>query len=138
MTQQHDEDRVACGCPARRAAAICSPEARATSRSPSGRTMVLATVKGDVHDIGKNLVDIILSNNGYTVVTSRSALLALPTTPTTASISCACRCCNRRRPSSSSTTMGMKISCSWRGTDLGIPFHRMQSTTAQTYGRCIR
>jgi 5-methyltetrahydrofolate--homocysteine methyltransferase len=28
----------------------------------------LATVKGDVHDIGKNLVDIILSNNGYTVV----------------------------------------------------------------------
>jgi 5-methyltetrahydrofolate--homocysteine methyltransferase len=30
--------------------------------------MVLATVKGDVHDIGKNLVDIILSNNGYTVV----------------------------------------------------------------------
>ncbi|MCW2693583.1 MAG: methionine synthase [Mycobacterium sp.] len=31
-------------------------------------TMVLATVKGDVHDIGKNLVDIILSNNGYTVV----------------------------------------------------------------------
>ena len=31
-------------------------------------TMLLATVKGDVHDIGKNLVDIILSNNGYTVV----------------------------------------------------------------------
>jgi 5-methyltetrahydrofolate--homocysteine methyltransferase len=31
-------------------------------------TMVLATVKGDVHDIGKNLVDIILSNNGYRVV----------------------------------------------------------------------
>ncbi len=30
-------------------------------------TIVLATVKGDVHDIGKNLVDIILSNNGYTV-----------------------------------------------------------------------
>ena len=30
-------------------------------------TMVLATVKGDVHDIGKNLVDIILTNNGYTV-----------------------------------------------------------------------
>jgi 5-methyltetrahydrofolate--homocysteine methyltransferase len=29
--------------------------------------MVLATVRGDVHDIGKNLVDIILSNNGYTV-----------------------------------------------------------------------
>ncbi|MGH3965197.1 MAG: methionine synthase [Pseudonocardiaceae bacterium] len=30
--------------------------------------LVLATVKGDVHDIGKNLVDIILSNNGYDVV----------------------------------------------------------------------
>jgi 5-methyltetrahydrofolate--homocysteine methyltransferase len=30
--------------------------------------MILATVKGDVHDIGKNLVDIILTNNGYTVV----------------------------------------------------------------------
>jgi 5-methyltetrahydrofolate--homocysteine methyltransferase len=31
-------------------------------------TMVIATVKGDVHDIGKNLVDIILTNNGYKVV----------------------------------------------------------------------
>ncbi|MDH3230368.1 MAG: methionine synthase [Alphaproteobacteria bacterium] len=31
-------------------------------------TVVLATVKGDVHDIGKNLVDIILTNNGYNVV----------------------------------------------------------------------
>jgi 5-methyltetrahydrofolate--homocysteine methyltransferase len=31
-------------------------------------TIVLATVKGDVHDIGKNLVEIILSNNGYRVV----------------------------------------------------------------------
>ena len=31
-------------------------------------TIVLGTVRGDVHDIGKNLVDIILSNNGYTVV----------------------------------------------------------------------
>ncbi|OGG46656.1 MAG: methionine synthase [Candidatus Handelsmanbacteria bacterium RIFCSPLOWO2_12_FULL_64_10] len=30
--------------------------------------ILLATVKGDVHDIGKNLVDIILSNNGYTVI----------------------------------------------------------------------
>src|SRR6202035_4936103 len=35
----------------------------------SGRGKVLlATVKGDVHDIGKNLVDIVLSNNGFTVV----------------------------------------------------------------------
>ncbi len=31
-------------------------------------TIVLATVKGDVHDIGKNLVDIILTNNGYNVI----------------------------------------------------------------------
>ena len=30
--------------------------------------IVLATVKGDVHDIGKNLVDIIMSNNGYEVI----------------------------------------------------------------------
>ena len=31
-------------------------------------TMILATVKGDVHDIGKNLVDIIFSNNGYKII----------------------------------------------------------------------
>src|SRR5258708_33716881 len=31
-------------------------------------TMVLATVKGDVHDIGKNLVDIILTNTGYRAI----------------------------------------------------------------------
>ena len=37
------------------------------SEGQSRGRMVLATVKGDVHDIGKNLVDIILSNNGYTV-----------------------------------------------------------------------
>lgn len=40
----------------------------AEDSSGSKGTIVLATVKGDVHDIGKNLVDIILSNNGYTVV----------------------------------------------------------------------
>jgi 5-methyltetrahydrofolate--homocysteine methyltransferase len=38
------------------------------AESASRGTIVLATVKGDVHDIGKNLVDIILSNNGYRVV----------------------------------------------------------------------
>ncbi|WP_033350858.1 methionine synthase [Kitasatospora aureofaciens] len=38
------------------------------SESEGKGTIVLATVKGDVHDIGKNLVDIILSNNGYNVV----------------------------------------------------------------------
>lgn len=35
-------------------------------------TILLATVKGDVHDIGKNLVEIILSNNGYRVIDSAS------------------------------------------------------------------
>ena len=39
-------------------------KADATSKG----TMVIATVKGDVHDIGKNLVDIILTNNGYKVI----------------------------------------------------------------------
>ncbi|MBW0010777.1 MAG: methionine synthase, partial [Pseudonocardiales bacterium] len=39
------------------------------SRDDTGKgRLVLATVKGDVHDIGKNLVDIILSNNGYEVI----------------------------------------------------------------------
>ncbi|OEV03265.1 methionine synthase [Streptomyces oceani] len=39
------------------------------SEDDSGKgTIVLATVRGDVHDIGKNLVDIIMSNNGYNVV----------------------------------------------------------------------
>jgi 5-methyltetrahydrofolate--homocysteine methyltransferase len=36
--------------------------------SATRATIVLATVKGDVHDIGKNLVEIILSNNGYRVI----------------------------------------------------------------------
>ncbi len=43
------------------------PHMEKTDEAGKG-TIVLATVKGDVHDIGKNLVDIILSNNGYTVV----------------------------------------------------------------------
>jgi 5-methyltetrahydrofolate--homocysteine methyltransferase len=34
----------------------------------SNGKIILATVRGDVHDIGKNLVDIIISNNGYDVV----------------------------------------------------------------------
>ncbi|MGB7249141.1 MAG: vitamin B12 dependent-methionine synthase activation domain-containing protein, partial [Phormidesmis sp.] len=41
---------------------------KADSDSSGKGTVVIATVKGDVHDIGKNLVDIILSNNGYKVV----------------------------------------------------------------------
>jgi 5-methyltetrahydrofolate--homocysteine methyltransferase len=39
-----------------------------SSDNVSRGTIILATVKGDVHDIGKNLVDIILSNNGFRVV----------------------------------------------------------------------
>jgi 5-methyltetrahydrofolate--homocysteine methyltransferase len=38
------------------------------AESATRGTMVLATVKGDVHDIGKNLVEIILSNNGYRII----------------------------------------------------------------------
>jgi len=38
------------------------------SESTTRGKVVLATVKGDVHDIGKNLVEIILSNNGYRVI----------------------------------------------------------------------
>ena len=50
-------------------AAVANLEPRMEkSDGGSKGTMVLATVKGDVHDIGKNLVDIILSNNGYRVV----------------------------------------------------------------------
>ncbi len=49
------------------AVAYLEPHMEKTDDDGKG-TIVLATVKGDVHDIGKNLVDIILSNNGYTVV----------------------------------------------------------------------
>ncbi|MFD8592366.1 methionine synthase [Streptomyces sp. NPDC059637] len=49
------------------AVAHLEPHMEKTDEDGKG-TIVLATVRGDVHDIGKNLVDIILSNNGYTVV----------------------------------------------------------------------
>ncbi|MET9712236.1 methionine synthase [Nocardiopsis alba] len=49
------------------AVAYLEPHMEKTDDDGKGR-IVLATVKGDVHDIGKNLVDIILSNNGYEVV----------------------------------------------------------------------
>ena len=49
------------------AVAHLEPHMERTDEAGKG-TIVLATVKGDVHDIGKNLVDIILTNNGYTVV----------------------------------------------------------------------
>ena len=47
--------------------AFLEPHMEASDEDGKGR-IVIATVKGDVHDIGKNLVDIILSNNGYEVV----------------------------------------------------------------------
>ncbi|GEO81428.1 methionine synthase [Pararhodospirillum oryzae] len=49
------------------AVALLEPHMEKSDDQARG-TLVLATVKGDVHDIGKNLVDIILSNNGYKVV----------------------------------------------------------------------
>ncbi len=51
----------------KQAVAYLEPRMEKVASSQKG-TIVLATVKGDVHDIGKNLVDIILSNNGYKVV----------------------------------------------------------------------
>jgi 5-methyltetrahydrofolate--homocysteine methyltransferase len=50
------------------AVAYLEPKMEKKTGSQQKATIVLATVKGDVHDIGKNLVDIILSNNGYKVV----------------------------------------------------------------------
>ncbi|MBV9479913.1 MAG: methionine synthase [Acidobacteria bacterium] len=51
----------------KQAVAYLEPKMEKKTGAQKG-TIVLATVKGDVHDIGKNLVDIILSNNGYRVV----------------------------------------------------------------------
>jgi len=51
----------------KKAVAYLEPHMEKADDGGKGR-IVLATVKGDVHDIGKNLVDIILSNNGYEVV----------------------------------------------------------------------
>ncbi|HEY9881171.1 MAG TPA: methionine synthase [Leptolyngbyaceae cyanobacterium] len=50
------------------AVAYLEPFMEKTDGSSAKGTVVIATVKGDVHDIGKNLVDIILTNNGYKVV----------------------------------------------------------------------
>ena len=47
--------------------AVAYLEPRMEKKGEGKGKLVLATVKGDVHDIGKNLVDIILTNNGYTV-----------------------------------------------------------------------
>jgi len=51
----------------KQAVAYLEPKMEKKAGSQKG-TIVLATVKGDVHDIGKNLVDIILSNNGFRVI----------------------------------------------------------------------
>ncbi|MBA3912315.1 MAG: methionine synthase [Acidobacteriales bacterium] len=51
----------------KQAVSYLEPKMEKKAGSQKG-TIVLATVKGDVHDIGKNLVDIILSNNGYRVI----------------------------------------------------------------------
>jgi len=51
----------------KKAVAYLEPMMEKSEGSTKG-TIVLATVKGDVHDIGKNLVDIILTNNGFRVV----------------------------------------------------------------------
>jgi 5-methyltetrahydrofolate--homocysteine methyltransferase len=51
------------------AVAYLEPYMEKEDSDGSGKgTFIIATVKGDVHDIGKNLVDIILSNNGYRVI----------------------------------------------------------------------
>ena len=50
----------------KKAVALLEPHMEKSSTQTKG-SIVLATVKGDVHDIGKNLVDILLTNNGYTV-----------------------------------------------------------------------
>jgi 5-methyltetrahydrofolate--homocysteine methyltransferase len=50
------------------AVAFLEPYMETNAKTSSKGKVILATVKGDVHDIGKNLVDIILSNNGYKVI----------------------------------------------------------------------
>ncbi len=52
----------------KQAVAYLEPKMEKKAGGAQKGTIVLATVKGDVHDIGKNLVDIILSNNGFKVV----------------------------------------------------------------------
>src|SRR5271166_5269300 len=52
----------------KQAVAYLEPKMEKKGGSQKKGTIVLATVKGDVHDIGKNLVDIILSNNGFNVI----------------------------------------------------------------------
>ena len=55
----------------KRAVAVLTPyienERREGNTAPAGNRMVLATVKGDVHDIGKNIVSVVLACNGYKI-----------------------------------------------------------------------
>ncbi len=46
---------------------VLEPHLKASGAEPLG-TIVLATVKGDIHDIGKNLVGLFLSNAGFRVI----------------------------------------------------------------------
>ena len=50
------------------AVSILEPYMETVDENISNGKLLIATVKGDVHDIGKNLVDIILTNNGYDVI----------------------------------------------------------------------
>ncbi len=50
------------------AVSILEPHMETVDENISNGKLLIATVKGDVHDIGKNLVDIILTNNGYDVI----------------------------------------------------------------------
>ncbi len=50
------------------AVSILEPHMETVDQNISNGKLLIATVKGDVHDIGKNLVDIILTNNGYDVI----------------------------------------------------------------------
>lgn len=50
------------------AVSILEPHMETVEENISNGKLLIATVKGDVHDIGKNLVDIILTNNGYEVI----------------------------------------------------------------------
>ncbi len=51
-----------------RAVSELKPHMQTNGNEQSGKTVMLATVKGDVHDIGKNLVKIIFTNNGFQVI----------------------------------------------------------------------
>ena len=89
------------------AVAHLEPHMERTDSGGKGR-IVLATVKGDVHDIGKNLVDIIFTNNGYEVHNLGHQGPPRPTSstrpPRSAPTPSACPGCWSSRPSSCATT----------------------------------